>query len=60
MKSIEQKRTEALARRIKDVEFWQKALKVAKFESQVDRAAHKIKAAQRDIANLIKKLGRSV
>jgi hypothetical protein len=64
MKSIEQKRTEALARRIKDLEFWQKCFNKTpehEYDEQAkDHFKSKIKAAQRDIANLIKKLGRSV
>lgn len=58
MKSIEQKRTEALARRQDDLEFWQRSLRSAIHEHQVDVLKQKIKAAERDIANLRKKLGR--
>lgn len=59
MKSKHQKQMEALARRQKDLEFWQKSLKDAKFESQVDLLARKIKTAEREIKNLRLKLGLS-
>jgi len=58
MKSIEQKRTEALARRIEDVEFWQRLAKDTHCDD-LPKVLSKITAARRDITNLLKKLGRS-
>lgn len=59
MKSIEQKRMEALARREEDLEFWQRSLRIAVHEHQVDALKRKIKSAERDITNLKRKLSLS-
>lgn len=59
MKSLEQKRMEALTRREKDLEFWERIVRREMSESEVDYAKAKIKSAERDIKNLKRKLSLS-
>lgn len=58
MKSIEQKRTEALARREKDLEFWERVAKATTCED-LPHVLAKIVGAKRDITNLKRKLSLS-
>jgi UDP-glucose 6-dehydrogenase len=58
MKSIEKKRTEALARNLSNLEMWQRLLKQTD-DNDKDQKAHlitKIKNVERDISNLRRKL----